>query len=568
MPEARSADLAAALGADGTFRGVPSVAGTVDTSAWTLVSDLAAGEPPRFAPAGTHVATPIGPWSALGCCSNGPGTGALNNSVLALAVSGTDLYVGGTFYNAAGIAEADYVARWDGSHWHALGSNGPGTGAIFGYVDALAVSGTNLYVGGQFDNAAGILEADNVARWDGTQWHALGNNGVGIGAINDRVYALAVSGTNLYVGGQFGNAAGLAAANYIAKWNGSAWSALGCCSNGSGGAISSTVDALAVSGTDLYVGGYFGDAAGIPEADYVAKWNGSAWSALGSNGSGNGAITCCWVNALAVSGTDLYVGGYFGNVAGIPAADYVAKWNGSAWSALGSSGPGDGALGSSVYSLAVSGSDVYVGGAYYLFKWNGSAWSAVGWDGAGDPPIFGYSYALAVSSTSLYVGGAFVNAAGIATADFVAKWALGSPRKPDGRIRLGTSALVGNNIYNTTGVNQSRTGSATPGHSVTFGISIQNDGTGADRFKVKATGTALTGYVVKYFRGTTDISAAVVAGTYQTASLAPTATYLITATVTVKSGAAVGSNVTRLVTLTSIGNSTKKDAVKFIGKRA
>ena len=166
------------------------------------------------------------------------------------------------------------------------------------------------------------------------------------------------------------------------------------------------------------------------------------------------------------------------------------------------------------------------------------------------------------------MGGNFTDVAGIATADYVAKWALGSPLKPDGRIRLGTGTLVGNNIYNTTGVNQTRSGSATPGHSITFGISIQNDGTGGDHFKVKATGIAVSGYSVKYYRGTTDITAAVVAGTYQTPSLAPTATYLITARVTVKSTAAVGSQVTRLVTLTSVGNSTKKDAVKFIGKRA
>ena len=77
----------------------------------------------------------------------------------------------------------------------------------------------------------------------------------------------------------------------------------------------------------------------------------------------------------------------------------------------------------------------------------------------------------------------------------------------------------------------------------------------------------MTGYAVKYFRGTTDITAAVVAGTYETPLLAPTATYLVTAKVTVKSTAAVGSKVTRLVTLTSVGNSAKKDAVKFIGER-
>jgi len=36
----------------------------------------------------------------------------------------------------------------------------------------------------------------------------------------------------------------------------------------------------------------------------------------------------------------------------------------------------------------------------------------------------------------------------------------------------------------------------------------------------------------------------------------------------VKATAATGSSVTRLVTLSSVGDGTKKDAVKFIGKRA
>jgi alpha-tubulin suppressor-like RCC1 family protein len=140
--------------------------------------------------------------------------------------------------------------------------------------------------------------------------------------------------------------------------------------------------------------------------------------------------------------------------------------------------------------------------------------------------------------------------------------------KPDGRIRLGTGAYVGNNIYNATGVNQSRTGSAARGGTITFGISVENDGTGASDFKVKATGSVASAYTVTYLRGTTDITAAVVAGTYRTPSLAPAANFLITAKVTVKSGAAAGSSVSRLVTITSSGDATKKDAVTFIGKRA
>ena len=44
--------------------------------------------------------------------------------------------------------------------------------------------------------------------------------------MNSAVYALAISGSDLYAGGQFTTAGGNAA-NDIAKWNGSAWSALG-----------------------------------------------------------------------------------------------------------------------------------------------------------------------------------------------------------------------------------------------------------------------------------------------------------------------------------------------------
>ena len=110
-------------------------------------------------------------------------------------------------------------------------------------------------------------------------------------------------------------------------------------------------------------------------------------------------------------------------------------------------------------------------------------------------------------------------------------------------------------------------GAAGRGRTNTFGISIQNDGA-PGRFKVKATGTAASGYAVRYFKGATDITAAVVDGTYQTASLARGAATLITAKVAVKATAAAGSKVTRLVTITSVGSGPRKDAVKFTGKRS
>ena len=141
---------------------------------------------------------------------------------------------------------------------------------------ALAVSGSNLYVGGVFTKAGGIA-ATNIAKWNGSSWIALGT-GVSYELFDySGVYALGVSGSNLYVGGGFTRAGGIAAAN-IAKWNGSSWSALGL---GIDGPAFPAVYALAVSGSDLYAGGDF-TAAGSVTANSIAKWNGKSWSALGS----------------------------------------------------------------------------------------------------------------------------------------------------------------------------------------------------------------------------------------------------------------------------------------------
>ena len=92
--------------------------------------------------------------------------------------------------------------------------------------------------------------------------------------------------------------------------------------------------------------------------------------------------------------------------------------------------------------------------------------------------------------------------------------------------------FVGNNVFNATGLRQTASVenyNELEGAYYSFDISIQNDGNRSDRFKVKATGTATSGWKVAYFRGTTNITSAIVAGTFQTSSLAPSATYLIRA---------------------------------------
>jgi hypothetical protein len=143
----------------------------------------------------------------------------------------------------------------------------------------------------------------------------------------------------------------------------------------------------------------------------------------------------------------------------------------------------------------------------------------------------------------------------------------------DGRIRKGSGTYAGNNTYNDDGTGQSRTGSAGAGTNITFSISIQNDGQFSDRFDVQAVPviTVLGGvapYTVTYWKGTTDITTKVVNGTYRTKTLDPGGSTVIKAKVKFKAAATVGLEVRRLVTIYSVAEPRRLDAVEFTGKRS
>jgi hypothetical protein len=259
-----------------------------------------------------------------------------------------NLYVGGSFF-IAGSARSHSVAKWDGVKWTSIS---PPMSAG-GTVHALAIdSQGNLYAGGSFRDIGGT-PALRIAKWDGSYWHALGT-GLGFNGTfaSQAVKAIAIGADGqVYAGGFFAEA-GSTTVNHIARWDGSQWHALGQ------GVMDSSpsVNALAFdTAGNLYATGRFQWANGTgTTVNNIARWNGSTWSGLGTGLTGPLAPNLG--NALEIdSGGNLIAAGSFRFAGGVQ-VNNIGRWNGSAWSAFGTAGSAAGfeALSTGVLALGLT----------------------------------------------------------------------------------------------------------------------------------------------------------------------------------------------------------------------
>ncbi len=371
-------------------------------------------------------------WSDLGA--------DFNDVVTSLVVIETNVYAGGAF-TKSGTSSTSRIAKWDGIAWSQVGAG------LDSSVLTLCTDGTNLYAGGNFTIAYNSgptpITVNRVAKWDGSAWMALGSG------VNNSVSALNWGGTALYAGGAFTTVTnpGPAAlqANYIAKWAGGVWSTLGS-------GMNSFVSALVGGDNKLYAGGSFTLATNpgpsTVAANRIALWNGTSWSqvGLGLNGS---------VSVLVTNGNDLYAGGAFTTASNsgpsTVTVNRIAKWNetSSLWSALGAG------MSAAVSALAMSGTTLFAGGdfttaggvaALRVARFSSGSWLAF------SSGINGTVRALAVDGTNVYVGGDFTLVTGGVSASRVAKWngiawsALGSGIS-GGVASVRALAVIGNNVY-------------------------------------------------------------------------------------------------------------------------
>lgn len=146
----------------------------------------------------------------------------------------------------------------------------------------------------------------------------------------------------------------------------------------------------------------------LPNAQGLAKWNGSQWMAVDSPAPGGGILALKYRN-------DLYMGGSITTIAGV-SCKKIIKYNGSTWNNM--QGGIDGGFFPNVYSMAVYNGDLYVAGQFdiagtvpcnNIARWDGTKWDSVG----GGVNAIVWSMLVDTINNYLYVGGNMTSAGGI-----------------------------------------------------------------------------------------------------------------------------------------------------------
>ena len=349
------------------------------------------------------------------------GNNGANNVVNSVVSSGSTVYFGGTFttYKAAQavrIGKTNLSGAMDTTFDNASGPAGFGNA-----VNAVLISSSGqLYVGGVFSSYRGNYITQNIAKInsddsvDTTFSPQSGANGM-----NNTVRALAYDGTYLYAGGDFTTCWGTNCdriasfdSNHVLNPNfGFATTTFG---------PNNVVRALVLYGPGcIAIGGDFTTwGTGVPVGRYVKlnTSNGDFASDF-SVGPGTGANNSVRAIAVAADGSNVFLGGLFTTFAGAP-ANRIAKL--APYDILDTTfNPSSGANGTNsyVYSLAIDGTYVYLGGAFTNYRGGiANRIAKVSYNGVLDTTLSNPSGSngfnssvntLSVDSTNIYAGGAF-----------------------------------------------------------------------------------------------------------------------------------------------------------------
>jgi hypothetical protein len=272
----------------------------------------------------------------------------------------------GNIYVGGASTWGDYrdVFKWDGSTWSPTGMKSTDN------IRTIYANAAGIYS----DAREGALDY-YIKKYTSGSWSKVGlyNNS------NYYIFATCAdnTGENVYAIGYHPNASGQ---YYVAKWVQGGYSEIG---SFNGYAMTLAVDAAGI----LYVGGLMNRGyAGGQGNFYIAKWDGSTWSDLGTFNDAIFSLSCDAANNLLVAGAmtldpsgNILSGGPTSNAGG---KYYIAKYNGSGWSAVGHLSI-EKYYGNWISQVRADGSgNIYATGGftdangnYYVAKWDGSNWT-------------------------------------------------------------------------------------------------------------------------------------------------------------------------------------------------
>lgn len=256
-----------------------------------------------FATPGQHVAKWNGQtWDPLGA---GLGMGGCNlnancqdqDTIYTISVLPDNrIFAGGYFSTSWPIGGYNSVAIWDGTFWLPM-SGGVTSGDEDGSVAASVIdSDGNLVIGGVFDHA-GALPVNNVVKWNGTQWVAMGNG------IPFAVRAMIRTHDGDIIAGAVG----------LQRWHNGVWTDMGLDLNGNVQAIAEMPNG------DLMVGGVFWACTDLSGntviTNGIARWDGTHWHNLGVGAAGS---VYGWAySILPQPNNKVLVGGHFDRMGGV-----------------------------------------------------------------------------------------------------------------------------------------------------------------------------------------------------------------------------------------------------------
>lgn len=390
-------------------------------------------------------------WTQIGVLGGLP---AADLNAVAIAVDATgQVYMTGNFLSVNGV-NANRVARYDGTTWHAMGTGivqpQPGLGNY--YSTAMAAIGNEVYLAGAMTQVGGVT-VNNVARWNGTAWNAMANGLPTYGTPK----TLAVVNGQLHVGtGAIGPDNGPFTANVL-RWTGTAWSVVG-------NTFDLDVDALVERNGVVHASGAF-TTAGAQPINHVARLSGNTWVDAGNpfdlqyarsivhcahglyvggitdltdqtdlhnivrfdgtrwrnvgDGVGSPDFGPQYVNAVLCHNGQTYIAGKFDQVGGVR-SHHVAQWDGDQWFDIGLPFEEP----SRVNAMVMKGDTLIIGGAFTVsnpplirhlaMRVNG-VWLPMG-TGADDEV-----FALALHNNELYIGGEFTTLGGVGCSA-IGKW--------------------------------------------------------------------------------------------------------------------------------------------------